>query len=66
VVTKEIKNFIIGLKAISDYMERSPMTVLRLIHHEGFPAKKISGSWYSSREAINFWINDRVSSKKTY
>lgn len=44
-----------GMKAITDYMQRSEESVLRLIREFGFPAKKILGVWESDTEMIECW-----------
>jgi hypothetical protein len=63
-VEEKNEDMLDGIKGIGVYMDRSRDTVLKLIHREGLPAKKIDGRWYSSREAIKKWLRTKVSSRE--
>lgn len=49
-----------GMKEIADYVGRSHETVLKMIRVAGLPAKKIVGSWVSSRSLIDAWIQEQA------
>ena len=44
-----------GMKAITQYMGRSEATILALIRHHNFPAKKILGVWESHSDLVEHW-----------
>ncbi|MEE8448030.1 MAG: hypothetical protein V3S39_00210 [Thermodesulfobacteriota bacterium] len=45
-----------GLKAIGNYVGRSPITIRRWIKGRGFPASWVAERWYALPEKINGWI----------
>jgi hypothetical protein len=49
-----------GMKVISEYVRRSPSTVLSWIRELGFPARKIGGIWESDKELIDQWRKDQI------
>jgi len=53
-----------GLKAIGEYVGRSPSTIRRWINHRGFPASWVAERWYALPEKINAWIAARSGRKK--
>jgi len=55
---------LIGMRAICDYVNRSESTVLGLIRHEDFPAKKIGGIWESDKELIDDWRRQQIVKNK--
>jgi hypothetical protein len=50
------------MKMISQFMSLGEAVLLKLIRTEGFPAKKILGTWFSCPEAIQDWIRGKVMS----
>ena len=53
-----------GMKAITDYVKRSEVTVLKLIRAEDFPAKKLGGIWESDTELIDEWRKKKIEANK--
>ena len=45
-----------GLKAIGEYVGRSPITIKRWIRDRGFPASWVAERWYALPEKVNGWI----------
>ena len=41
-----------GMKAITEYVKRSEVTVLKLMRTEDFPAKKLGGIWESDTDLL--------------
>ena len=61
-------NALSGMKDIRDYcrsiqLASSEASVLMMIHHYGFPARKIGGIWESNKESINNWRKQFVEGK---
>ena len=46
---------LIGMKAIREYMSRSDSTVMMLHHTQGFPMRKIGGSWETDANLVDRW-----------
>ena len=49
-----------GMKAICQHMKKSDVTILKLVREEGFPAKKIGGTWESDTELIDRWRRVKI------
>lgn len=50
-----------GMGEISTYYGFSAPTILALIRHRGFPARKLSGgTWASDKELIDAWRKDQI------
>ena len=45
-----------GLKAIGEYVGRSPITIRRWIRDSGFSASWVVERWYALLEKINAWV----------
>lgn len=56
-----------GMKAISNYTNRSEATVLAWIREYDFPATKLGGSWESDTQLVDEWRREqiRVAKKST-
>jgi hypothetical protein len=49
-----------GLKAIGEYLGRSPSTIRRWIRNRGFPASWVAEWWYALPKKINTWIAAQI------
>jgi hypothetical protein len=45
-----------GLKAIGEYVGRTPNTIRRWIKDRSFPASWVAERWYALPEKINAWL----------
>lgn len=52
---------LVGMKEISNYMNRSESTILNWIKTMKFPATKITGSWISDTDLIDEWRRNIIS-----
>jgi hypothetical protein len=52
-----------GKKEISDYARMSWQVIKREMD-KGFPARKVGGVWYSSRELIDKFNQDQIMGEK--
>lgn len=46
---------IVGIENIQRYLAMSEATVMDMIHHEGLPAKKVSGIWEVDQAELDRW-----------
>ncbi|MDR1083719.1 MAG: helix-turn-helix domain-containing protein [Deltaproteobacteria bacterium] len=57
------KDHITGLKDLCAYLNMGENTLRKFLKLPGFPAVRITGRWYSSREALNLWFKEAVNRK---
>ena len=53
---------LVGLKALSSYMNKNEKTIRRLLKNGSFPAVKIGGEWTSDTLVIDTWLRKQVES----
>jgi len=53
---------LIGLKAIADYLGRSPRTIYNWIQDQaqGFPAQKVGGMWEARSVDLDAWRQRQI------
>lgn len=56
---------LIGIENIRKYYPRSESTIMSLIFHGDFPAKKINGRWESNKDLIDDWQKKQVAKTET-
>jgi len=52
------RTLLIQIQDIVEYTGISEPTIVKMVKTVGFPAKKLNGTWYSSKEAIDDWMYD--------
>jgi len=54
-ITKS-KKLLVQMQDIVDFTGISEPTIKKMVEKVGFPAKKFSGSWYSTTDVIEDWM----------
>lgn len=55
---------LVGMKAISNHVNRSEATVINWVRDLDFPASKIGGIWEADTDSIEAWRNKQMNPAK--
>lgn len=54
------ENGLWGTQEIAEYLEVAPKTVRRYIHERGLPATLIGGTYYTTADLVDSWVEEQA------